>query len=535
MFFFTPSFVLATLALVLPAVLFAAGLLTSPQANGRQGAQRAAGLSAVVLLLALLLAVGSGIYGSVAHVFAAIGPIQLSVYLDVLSIIMLVLIAFLAAVILRYSVNYLDGDPGQARFTRWMCLTIGCVLTLVVSGNLLLFTLAWIGTSLTLQRLLTFYPDRPGALLAARKKFLISRLGDVALCGVLILTYQCFGTWDFREIFALARTFSTSEIPPQIGWISLLMVAGAMMKSAQFPFHSWLPDTMETPTPVSALMHAGIINAGGFLLVRLSPVVAHSPTVLNALALIGAFTALFASLIMLTQTSIKRSLAYSTIAQMGFMMLQIGLGAFALAILHIVAHSLYKAHAFLTSGSIVNLAKSSWVPTERPSAHPIVLVAILITSVALTWGMAQLFGVHLDREPGILLLGSVYLMALTYFFWNLWASSHQSKLVLNGFLIGIVASAAYFGLHVLFVSITSDVMPSVQLAHGPVETAVMGIILLTFLAVLVIQAQFPVWSSTRLGRALYVHAYKGFYFVTLANRITLALTPRKATRSSTAP
>ena len=527
------SLVLPALTLAIPGLMLLSGLTTASGGNGREQSRRAARLGVVTLILAVVIAAASAWFGPVIHTFAGIGPLQLSVYVDIISIIMLVLIAFLGAVILRYSVNYMDGDPGQSRFTKWLCVTIGTVLTMVISGNLLFFTVAWVTTSLSLHQLLNFYPDRPGAFLAARKKFLISRLGDIAMLGVLVLTYQCFQTWDFREIFARAESFQPGEVPSQIGWISLLLVAGAMMKSAQFPFHSWLPDTMETPTPVSALMHAGIINGGGFLLIRLSPVVSHSPTVLTTLALIGSFTALFASLIMLTQTSIKRSLAYSTIAQMGFMMLQIGLGAFALAMLHIVAHSLYKAHAFLTSGSIVNLAKSAWVPAERPSAHPVVLVAILITSVCLTWGMALAFGIHWDREPGTLILGSVYLMALAYFFWNLWASSHRSVLVARGLLIGLAASAAYFGLHAFFVNMTASVLPKLQLAKGPVETTVMLVILLLFMAVLVVQAQFPQWSSTRLGRSLYVHAYKGFYFVTLANRITLALTPRTASQPST--
>jgi len=137
---------------------------------------------------------------------------------------------------------------------------------------------------------------------------------------------------------------------PGLTAICLLLVGVAMLKSAQFPFHSWLPDTMETQTPLSALMHAGIINAGGFLIVRLSPVVSLSPVALNTLAIVGAFTAIFASLVMMTQASIKRMLALSTIAQMGFMMLQCGLGAFSIAVLHIVAHSLYKAHAFFIVG-----------------------------------------------------------------------------------------------------------------------------------------------------------------------------------------
>src|SRR5690606_5255778 len=136
-------------------------------------------------------------------------------------------------------------------------------------------------------------------------------------------------------------------------WVGWLIICGALLKSAQFPFHTWLPDTMGTPTPVSTLMHAGIINAGGYLVIRLSPLLVENTTAMLFLATIGAVTLASASLVMLTQTSVKRMLAYSTIAQMGFMLLQCGLGAYALAVLHLIAHSLYKAHAFLSSGSTV--------------------------------------------------------------------------------------------------------------------------------------------------------------------------------------
>ena len=309
-----------------------------------------------------------------------VGDFHLGIYFDSLSAIVLVLVSFLLAVVTRYSINYLAGDPGQGRFTKWLCLTGGAVLAIVISGNLVQFALAWCATSLSLHKLLLFYPDRPGAVLAARKKFIISRLGDLCLLSVIVLVYQQFHTWDFAALFAGAEQLH--ENGPGAGHLSInlicfLLVAGAMLKSAQFPFHSWLPDTMETPTPVSALMHAGIINAGGFLIIRLNPLVTLSPAAMSTLALFGAFTALFASLVMLTHASVKRSLAFSTMAQMGFMMLECGLGAFGLAVLHLVAHSLYKAHAFLASGSIVRLAKFAWVPTEKPSAHPLRLVGRL--------------------------------------------------------------------------------------------------------------------------------------------------------------
>lgn len=459
---------------------------------------------------------------------------RVDLYLDRLSAVMFLLVSFLGAVVVRYSVNYLAGDPQQGRFIKWLCVTIGSVLLLCISGNLLMFTLAWMATSLSLHKLLTFYSNRPAAMLAARKKFLISRLGDACMAGALAMTWRCFGTWNFAEMFATADALrqqggAHSEC---LGWMSLLLTAGALLKSAQFPFHSWLPDTMETPTPVSALMHAGIINAGGFLIVRLSPIIAGSPAAMNALALVGAFTALFASMVMLTQTSVKRSLAYSTIAQMGFMMLQCGFGAFALAVLHIVAHSLYKAHAFLSSGSIVSITRAAWVPSERPGAHPLILVATLGAAVALTWGVGAVFGVSLASGAGVLFLNAVFMMALAYLLWNLWASSHRSSLVSWGILVGAGAATAYFALHASFEKLLASSVAPYAPERSPLEYVVMALVALLFMAVLIMQSQLPSWSATRLGRAFYVHASQAFYLGQIANRLTLALYGKKAARTN---
>jgi NAD(P)H-quinone oxidoreductase subunit 5 len=293
-----------------------------------------------------------------------------------------------------------------------------------------------------------------------------------------------------------------------------------MLKSAQFPFHSWLPDTLETPTPVSALMHAGIINAGGFLIVRLSPLVTQSTGALNTLALLGAFTALFASVIMMTQTSIKKSLAWSTVAQMGFMMLQCGLGAFALAMMHIVAHSLYKAHAFLSSGSVVNLSQSSWTPVGRPAAHPLVVIGSLAVSATVGFGIASLLGVSLQSDPGHILLIAVFIMAMSHLLWTLWSSSMRQRLILRGLGIVVASTAACFTLHAAFEHLLAPSLPTYAPLRSGVEYAVMILVALLFLAVLVFQSQLPAWASRPSFQRLYVHASNGFYLGTLFNRIS---------------
>ena len=509
-----------------PLLLLSFGLIPDRVTNpiGRRFASRASVAANLAALLAILATVTLPLTGKLETGFEIVGPFRIDFLFDTLSAVMLLLVSFLGAVVIRFSGNYLAGDPAQGRFIRWMSLTVGSVLTLTISGNFLMFVVAWIATSLSLHQLLTFYPERPAALLSARKKFLISRLGDAAIVGALIATWQCFGTWEFSKIFTdgkIARALV--DHPSSLGLSAFLLVVGALLKSAQFPFHSWLPDTMESPTPVSALMHAGIVNAGGFLVVRFSPLITNSPASLNALALIGAFTALFASVVMLTQTSIKRSLAYSTIAQMGFMMLQCGLGAFALAILHLVAHSLYKAHAFLSSGSIVSISRSAWTPSGRPAAHPFIILATLLTSVSLTFAIGFLFGHHATGDPGLLLLGSIFIMALAYLLWNLWSSSYRTSLIIWGVLITSITAAAYFSLHTFFDVLLADVVATHAPERSTAEFVVMGLVGLAFMGLLVMQSQLPHWSARSWGRKLYVHASHGFYLSPIFNRLTLAI------------
>jgi NAD(P)H-quinone oxidoreductase subunit 5 len=355
-------------------------------------------------------------------------------------------------------------------------------------------------------------------------------MGDTCLLTVVVLVFHRFHTWDFTGIFAIARKLHESGILAnqwEISLICFLLVAGAMLKSAQFPFHSWLPDTMETPTPVSALMHAGIINAGGFLIIRLSPLLTLSPAAMSTLALFGAFTALFASLVMLTHASLKRSLAFSTVAQMGFMMLECGLGAFSLAVLHLVSHSLYKAHAFLSSGSIVSMAKSAWTPAERPNAHPLTLAASFATAIGLALGWARIFGVDYRHEPALFTLGCTFAMALAYALWNLWSQSLNLKLAAFGGIFGGGVVAAYFALHKIFSQLIGQNKWVNSQLNSWLGTALIATLLALFLLALVVQTELPAWTNRPFFQAIYVHARNGFYFNTLANQLVAAVWPLK--------
>jgi NAD(P)H-quinone oxidoreductase subunit 5 len=481
--------------------------------EGKLAAEGAAWAARLFFVAAVFLAGVVMLAGSMRIELLAWGPAKLALLIDPLSVLMLTLVSFLGLIVTRYSINYLAGDPEQARFSRWLVITLFSVLVLVISSNLLMFTVAWIATSLSLHQLLTFYRERPAAIIAARKKFIISRLADACMITALLLVWSGHGTWEFHELFA-------NPVGPYTGLVAGLFVAAAMLKSAQFPFHSWLPDTLETPTPVSALMHAGIINAGGFLIVRLSPLITQSPLALNTLALLGAFTALFASVIMMTQTSIKKSLAWSTVAQMGFMMLQCGLGAFALAMMHLVAHSLYKAHAFLTSGSVVNLTKSAWTPVGRPAAHPLVVLGSLAVAMVCGISIASVFGVRLQTNPGQVLLVAIFIMAMAHLLWTLWSSSMRHRLILRGLGITAAASVACFSLHSVFEYLLVSALPAYAPARSGVEYAVMILVALLFLGVLVFQSQLPAWASRPAFARIYVHASNGFYLGTLLSRLT---------------
>lgn len=438
-------------------------------------------------------------------------------YFDRLTSVLLILSTFLFGIVTRYSVRYMAGDPGQPRFVFWLSFTSSFVFALVLATNLLGFVAAWCGISLSLHHLLQFYKERPAALLAARKKFLVSRLGDLALITTLILTHRVFGTWSFQGMFAAADTLHSAkgDIPAPVDWICCLLVFAALLKSAQFPFHSWLPDTMETPTPVSALMHAGIINAGGILVIRLSPLISLSDTAMLALSLTGGFTALFASTIMLTQASIKRWLAFSTVAQMGFMMLECGLGAFHLALLHIVAHSIYKAYAFLSSGSVVGYRRKTG---SQPHSLALV-VSCLAAATLISFLTAQMMHRSLADSLTLPLIFSIALAQILWSVWDTNAGPWQIALVLA---TALVLPSVYF------------VMEGVaELAAKPVTTeANRGGMLIACILLLfaVAESQLPRLIHTSPGEKLYVHARNGFYLNTLANRLTATLWPTKLSK-----
>ena len=448
-------------------------------------------------------------------------PIGCGIYIDRVAIVMLNLISFIGLVISRYSLRYLDGEATQGRFLRWISFTLGAVMLMVISRNLVMFTAAWMLTSFGLHQLLTHYPDRSWAIWAARKKFLVSRLGDLMLLSALGLTFWQFGSSEYTDLFAVMND-STTESSLLVTLIGVFLALGALSKSAQFPFHTWLPDTMETPTPVSALMHAGIINAGGFLVIRLSPLISHSPPALDLLALVGGFTALFGSVVMLTQTSVKRSLAYSTIAQMGFMMLQCGLGAYSAAMLHIVAHSLYKAYSFLSCGSVLESAarlRTDSGPSPSLLRRLAVLPVAIVVAIGLCAAPVWLMQIDQQTKSGAAVLGIVLHIALIQMLWNSF-SSGSFRLAVRSLCAGALVTFCYYAAFLVMNNILAETVPHLTMPPSSMDRIVFWLVTMGFGFICVLQSIFIPLTHRPFVRTLYVHAMNGLYLDIPARRLT---------------
>lgn len=491
----------------------------------------AAGLAEIAALLALASAFGSlGILilsGSGESPFIGMPGIGLSVRLDAVSASMLLLVAFVGWIVVRYTRTYLDGEARASVFTGWLCATLAAVLLLVQAGNLAQLVSGWIATSLCLHRLLLFYPDRVAARRAARKKLIFTRLGAVSLIIAAILLAFDYGTTDIAAINAAAREGDGSVL---VVFATVLIALAALLKSAQFPTHGWLTEVMEAPTPVSALLHAGVINGGGFLLIRFADVMLLSPGTLAVLAMLGGFTALFGALVMLTQPAVKTSLAWSTVAQMGFMTLQCGLGLFSLALLHIVAHSFYKAHAFLASGGAVDqvaaIRRPGPVAIPNGAAVGWAFLAAIAIYAAIGAVFGAMFGFH-HKSPQSLALGAILIFGVAYLLAQGLADAAPRVLTRKTALYSVAAAVGYFALQTLAEWLTASVLPAPP-APGRLEWTLMVLAILSFGAVAVAQALFPLWAHHPAAAGLRVHLSNGLYINATLDRMLGGWSVRKA-------
>jgi NADH-quinone oxidoreductase subunit L len=287
-----------------------------------------------------------------------------SINIDPLSSIMLVVVTFISALVHIYSIGYMSHDPNKPRFMSYLSLFTFSMLVLVVSDNFLQLFFGWEGVGLCSYLLIGFWYKKESANNAAIKAFIVNRVGDFGLAIGIFFIFFYFGTINFREVFDLAPQYLEKNIvffgfeSSLITLICLFLFIGAMGKSAQFLLHTWLPDAMEGPTPVSALIHAAtMVTAGVFLVVRCSPLFEYSQTALNLATIVGMITAIFAASVALVQNDIKKIVAYSTCSQLGYMFFAAGVGAYHVAMFHLFTHAFFKALLFLGSGSVIHAFK----------------------------------------------------------------------------------------------------------------------------------------------------------------------------------
>jgi len=312
-------------------------------------------------------------------------------YVDNLTACLLIVVTTIGLLVHVYSIGYMSHDPGYWRFFAYLNLFMFSMLLLVLADSFLVVFVAWELVGLCSYLLIGFWYRKRSAALAAKKAFIVNRVGDIGFALGIMLIFVSLGTLDIREVIARVGELDGARITI----ISLLIFAGAMGKSAQFPLHVWLPDAMEGPTPVSALIHAAtMVNAGVYLVARTNPIFAQAPSALVVVAAIGIFTAILAASIAMTQTDIKRVLAYSTLSQLGYMFAALGVGAWTAAIFHLMTHGFFKGLLFLGSGSVIHAVHEEQDMRQMGGLArkiPITYVTMLIGSLAIA-GIPPLAG-----------------------------------------------------------------------------------------------------------------------------------------------
>jgi NADH-quinone oxidoreductase subunit L len=358
---------------------------------------------------------------------------EIGFLIDRLSATVMLVVAFVSLMVHVYTIGYMAEDPGYQRFFSYISLFTFFMLMLVSSNNFLQLFFGWEGVGLMSYLLIGFWYERPSATYAQLKAFLVNRVGDFGFLLGIALVLMYFGTLDYATVFRNAPTLAanTIEIVPGAAWslmtvICLLLFVGAMGKSAQFPLHVWLPDSMEGPTPISALIHAAtMVTAGIFMVARMSPLYELSETALSVVMVIGAVTALFMALIAIVQNDIKRVVAYSTLSQLGYMTVALGASAYAAGIFHLVTHAFFKALLFLAAGSVIialhhqqDMRKMGGLKKYMPVTYW-TLLAGAIASAGIP-GFSGFFSkdaiieaVHLSSTPGA---GFAYFCVLTTVF-----------------------------------------------------------------------------------------------------------------------
>ncbi|MGH9887071.1 MAG: NADH-quinone oxidoreductase subunit L, partial [bacterium] len=314
--------------------------------------------------------------------------VDIGFFVDNLTAVLLIVVTTIGMLVHVYSIGYMQHDPGRWRFFAYLNLFMVSMLLLVLSDSWLVLFVAWELVGLSSYLLIGFWYRKRSAAEASKKAFITNRVGDVGFALGIMAIFVDTGTLNIRQSIEVLTSQPLAAFPIPIWVVALLIFAGAVGKSAQFPLHVWLPDAMEGPTPVSALIHAAtMVNAGVYLVARANPIFASAPEVMTIVAGIGIFTAILAASIAMTQTDIKRVLAYSTLSQLGYMFAALGVGAFSAAIFHLMSHGFFKGLLFLGSGSVIHavheeqdMRKMGGLRTKIPQTYWTMLIGAIAIS-----------------------------------------------------------------------------------------------------------------------------------------------------------
>lgn len=505
----------AALVLAPSLVLGLAAIVVGRSTASAWRAARGAATAGVALSLAALVLVALGFQGS--------GFGQRA---DPLGAVVMLLVAFVGWVIVRYSQRYLQGERQELHYVRWLLATLATVFVVIATNNVLVLALAWMATSLALHHLLVFFKERPAAVMAAHKKFIVARLADLCMAAAVVLLYLAFGTLNMDAMFKVAAV--QPQWPVSAHAAVLLVALAALLKCAQLPFHGWLIQVMEAPTPVSALLHAGIVNLGGFVLIRFAPLVSQVPSAQVLLVVVGATTAVLAALVMTTRISVKVMLAWSTCAQMGFMLMQCGLGAWDMALLHLLAHSLYKAHAFLSAGGAVQRSMvAQMTAVQQPAGWGATLLGMAIgTAMVLLAGSAwSALLPGATASPALWVLAGVVALALV-------PLVNGSALAVAGWRLPALAlgafavAFAYFGLHVLVSAwLRLPVQVQVPGTSPPALWALVALVAMAFAGLFLLQSLITIAPRSALVQSLYPWFYGGLFLDEKFNGVAFRLWP----------
>ena len=419
--------------------------------------------------------------------------------LNNINLTVLFLISFMAIILIRFSERYLQGEKRAHQFWQWLLLSLASVSVVVLSNHLLLLWSGWVAISLCFHRLLLFYPDRPRAVLAAHKKFILARLAELCLLGAVLLLYAHHGSFQLNIIFDHYLGLSEGAELSFIEKLAAFLIAQtALIKCAQLPLHGWLIQVVEAPTPISALLHAGIINLGGFLLISFAPLMVLAPLAQWTLIIVAGLS--------------KVRLAWSTCAQMGLMLIECALGLYELALLHLLTHSLYKAYAFLSTGEAVQDYSLKQLAPQKT----ITLSGALIC-ISLAFAATAAIAVFTNYEGPL----SVWLLVNTALaLYLITAFSHGG---LWGSLQALFISTALVGFYLAGKSLIGNLIPS--LATAGMLDAMDFWLMILFLFLFVLTVQIRLFPQAKQTQTLYRWLFSGLYLDEVMTRLTLQLWP----------